>query len=176
MIGALVRKTNYIALSILLLVLNSGVKGQTGEELAAIYQSTLTQYDVFPPIDPDPSIWEDESIRPIEVIVGNTILSIDSIDPGSSRFTATNRFFIYWKKSDCNQTQAHSAACGSSESAIDLPFLYSKSSIGSSNVKLRQKIEDVHQTVFEENGQSDIQPDVELMEGQTTFAQVRLMV
>lgn len=143
---------------------------QTGEELAAIYQDTFTLFEVFPPIDGDPGIWKDDSVEPIDVVLSTNILSIDEINPGASRFTATIRTTTYWKKSACEQTETHKAACDSTVN--QLRFVSGDNVAGTPSVSLRLNVEDIHDAVFTEQNQTDIQPDAELVESQQTLVQV----
>jgi hypothetical protein len=147
--------------------------GETGEELAIIYEDALRLFNVFPPIDPNPSIWEGSNIRPIEVVAANIIISVDDIAPGSSEFTVTTRTVMYWKKEDCNQTMTHQMACDTRLSGDNgFRFLSQENAKSLPRVSLALTIPNMHQTVFEDQDQSDIQPDAELVESTTTYKQV----
>ena len=83
------------------------------QELAELYQSVFMDYTVFPPLTPDPNTFKlnASAIRQIEVVIGTAIDSIDHINPADAEFTITARTLIYYRKSECNQTEVHMAAC-----------------------------------------------------------------
>jgi len=147
--------------------------GQTGEELASIYEDAFASYAVFPPINPDPSVWESDDVRPIEVVAGLVIVSVDDISPGSSEFTVTSRMTLYWRANDCNQTETHQLACDTKLSGgAGTRFVSSDNAKAPPQVSLDLYLPTIHETIFESQGQTDIQPNAEFMESTSTYTNV----
>ena len=107
------------------------------------------------PIDPDPSIWEDGSITPVDVYVLQTVLAIDSISPGTSEFTATTRTTYYYTPEHCNQTVAQQYACDTTLSnGNGLKFFASSLAKSLPERRLFLSQENVHATKFEKDGKN----------------------
>ena len=99
------------------------------------------------------------------------MLSIDDISPGDSEFTVTSRVIIYWRKSDCNQTSLHQLACDTRlNNGNGVRFIRSTTSKGTPSLGGVLYVPDINEQVFVRNGQTDLQPDAELISGQTTFS------
>jgi len=144
------------------------------KEIAAVYEHALLQYDVFPALDPDPSIWLGESnttIRPVEAVIAVIVRSIDSISPGSSEFAATTSSSIYWSKNDCNQTMTHKLACSKRLNRGEgLRFVRQENAVGGAlETTLQLFYPNAHQTVFEQLGLTDIQPNAEVIVATNTY-------
>jgi hypothetical protein len=146
-------------------------KGESSEETAEYILSVLAQYPVFPAIDPDPSIWTTGDLKPIEVFPIQTILSIDTISPGSSEFTATTRASYYWTVDDCNQTKAHQFACDTTlADGEGLRFFNSASAKALPERSLSFLEEDIHSTVFEEDGRTDLRLNAQQVETRGAYS------
>lgn len=143
----------------------------TGNELADLYVDVLLQYDVFPPINDDPSVWQGNTTSPIQVVLGTYLLSVDEISPASSEFTATARTVMYWKNNDCNQTSVHELACsarfGNGDGLRFVRATSTKTIRSSSSLQ----VPDAHRQVFIDMQMEDLQPDAEIIQSQTTFSQ-----
>lgn len=142
------------------------------DETAEYLVSVLGQYVAYPPIDPDPDIWTDGTpIKPIDVYVLQNVLAINSIEPGSSEFTATIRTRYYWTTEDCNQTLAHQYACDTTlGEGKGLRFMSAPNAKTLPERLLYIKEENIHSTKFEEDNQTDLVLNMEQIETRGTYS------
>jgi hypothetical protein len=169
----MVFKTSKVSWSLPLFLLASTTtaRAETSEETAEYLLSVIAQYKAFPAIDPDPSIWETGDLNPIEVFAIQTVISIDAIAPGSSEFTATTRASYYWTADDCNQTDAHQFACDTTLSDGEgLRFFNSASAKDLPTRLLSFEEENIHRTVFEEDGRTDLIMNAQQVEARSRYS------
>ena len=143
----------------------------SADDNAAYLLDLALSYPAYPPIDPDPSIWTEGAIKPIDVYVLQNILSINSISPGSSEFTATTRTSYFWTPENCNQTQAQKHAC---ETTLDdghgLKFFSSRKAKTLPERVLYLSQENIFSEKFEEDGKTDLSLNTEMVETRGTYA------
>lgn len=143
----------------------------SADDNAAYLLDLALSYPAYPPIDPDPSIWTEGAIKPIDVYVLQNILSINSISPGSSEFTATTRTSYFWTPENCNQTQAQKHAC---ETTLDdghgLKFFSSHKAKTLPERVLYLSQENIFSEKFEEDGKTDLSLNAEMVETRGTYA------
>jgi len=141
------------------------------DDNAAYLLDLALTYPAYPPIDPDPSIWTEGNVKPIDVYVFQKILSVNSISPGSSEFTATTRTSYLWTPENCNQTQAQTYAC---ETTLDdghgLKFFSSNKAKTLPERVLYFSQENVFSEQFEKDGKTDLILNMEVVETRGTYA------
>ncbi len=137
------------------------VKNDFGETLVYAY----SQYDTFPPLDPDPTIFDKEHIRPTQVFTTQQVLSIDEIKPGESEFTARVLSGTYWSVDGCNQTETHRHACDNilSEGKGN-HFFKADNSKEPADLLMSVRKNDVHRNIFDRMNRTQYIANVEYLE------------
>ena len=155
---------------------DGGTTTITKDELAEIYLDAFLSFAVFPPLNDDPSIWiaGDGDIetpiatKPVTVVIQSLIVSVDSIDPGSSEFSVTVLTLMYYTQSECNNTNIHALACTKDlENGDGMRFV---TNYETKDFKVTTSIfqPNVHASLFV-NESDAIQPNLLIYETQCTF-------
>lgn len=159
-----------------LLAISSAVVGQSGnetsfttvpiDELAQVYQDTILQFPFFPPTEDLPDSINGTS--PVQVVVSMQFTSIDTILPGESEFAVSYRISVFWNKAACSQTVTHQQACSPDSG---LRFIGVPPNIKEiPETTFQAFFEDPNAGVYEQQGLTDLQPDLAMVEQKAIFA------